>query len=429
MISVDDYASSILARVGTLPTEQLSLEQARGRFLSSDVRTAVTLPPWPNSAMDGYAVHAVDVRSASADQPVTLPVVADIEAGSTTKHVIPAGAAARIMTGAPIPRGCTAVVPVERVQGWDPAIHTVNVAAPEQVTFLEPIAEGANIRMAGEDAQAGDLVLAAGTLLTPARIAACAAAGINTLRVSQPPRVGIITTGTELVEPGQPLQWGQIYDSNGPLVHSLVHETGAQVVSVHRVADDAPQLFAAVAETEAQCDVLILTGGASVGAYDTTRLVLDRDFVPDVDPISDDFRRVTFQPVAMQPGKPQGFGVLDSGTRVWALPGNPVSVWVSFHMLIKPALDALQGVAQPTTHWIPATASQAWTSPVGREQFMPAIVTSASGEPLSVAPASARGSGSHLAASLGKMTAMVRVPAAVTEVAVGDTVLVKGVML
>ena len=428
MISVDDYAASILAQLGTLPAEQVDLNQALGRLLRADVHAQVTLPPWPNSAMDGYAVHALELRGASAESPATLPVVADIEAGSTTKFVLEAGTAARIMTGAPIPQGCTAVVAVERVQGWDPAIHTVNVMPPAEVTFIESTAEGANIRLAGEDALAGDLVLPAGERLTAPRIAACAAAGASTVSVSRHVRVGIITTGTELVEPGRELEWGQIYDSNGPLVRGMVETVGAEVVSITRVPDDAPELFAAVREASTSCDVIILTGGASVGAYDTTRLVLDRSYVSDDDPVADEFRRVTFQSVAMQPGKPQGFGVLDSGARVWALPGNPVSVWVSFQMFIEPALAALQGSLTPATSWIAATAAQSWKSPTGREQFMPVIVASASGETLKVAPASARGSGSHLAASLGRMTAMARVAAEVTEVAEGDTVLVKGLI-
>lgn len=428
MISVDDHAQSILTQVGRVSTEVVSLEHALGRILAADVHAQVTLPPWPNSAMDGYAVHALELRNASAQSPVILPVVADIEAGSTTKFVLEAGTAARIMTGAPIPQGCTAVVPVERVQGWDPALHTVNVLPPAQVTFIEAVNEGANIRLAGEDALAGDLVLAAGERLTAPRVAACAATGASTVSVSRLVRVGIITTGTELVEPGPELQWGQIYDSNGPLVRGLVATAGAEVVSINRVADDAEELFSAVREASARCDAIILTGGASVGAYDTTRLVLDRTFSSDDDPISDEFRRVAFQSVAMQPGKPQGFGVLDSGARVWALPGNPVSVWASFQMFIEPALAAMQGARTQQSHWIPATAAQAWKSPAGREQFMPVIVTSASGETLKVAPASARGSGSHLAASLGRMTAMARVAAEVTEVSEGDTVLVKGLI-
>jgi molybdopterin molybdotransferase len=426
VISVDDYAASILTTVGTVSVETVELAQAFGRVLREEVRAKVTLPPWPNSAMDGYAVHALDLRNASADNPATLPVVADIEAGSSTRYSLEAGTAARIMTGAPIPQGCTSVVPVEKIAGWNPSVHTVNVTAPAEVTFVASVNEGANIRLAGEDALAGDLVLAAGQSLTAPRVAACAAAGMSTVSVSSRLRVAIITTGTELVEPGLDLEWGQIYDSNGPLVQGLVEASGAQLVSITRVADNPGELFAAVKEASVNSDVLILTGGASVGAYDTTRLVLDQSYSSDDDPIGDEFRRVSFQSVAMQPGKPQGFGVLDSGTRVWALPGNPVSVWVSFQMFIEPALAAMQGSTVTIGRWIPVTASASWSSPMGREQFMPVIFTSDSGETLSVAPASARGSGSHLAASLGRMTAMARVAQDVSEVNEGDTVLVKG---
>jgi molybdopterin molybdotransferase len=426
VISVEQHLARIKGTVTALPTEVVPLAHALGRTLRADVRARVTLPPWPNSAMDGYAVRAEDLRTASANAPLQMPVVADIEAGSTHKFVLKPGTVARIMTGAPLPAGCDAVVALERVQGWDPSASTVSVAAPSSVVFLEPTSEGKNVRQAGEDAVEGSLILETGTQLTPPRLAACAAVGVSELEVGRRVRVSIIATGTELVEPGADLQWGQIFDSNGTLVRSLSEEAGAEIVSVFRSADDGPSLFDLVATASALCDVLIVTGGASVGAYDTTRLILDQSYQGSDQGVASDFRRIAFESVAMQPGKPQGFGQLDSGTTVWCLPGNPVSVWVSFQLFIEPALRALQGQSSADATWLRASASQSWDSPQGREQFMPVVVSSVPGEKLSVAPASARGSGSHLAASLGLASAMARINADVTRVNVGDIVLVKG---
>lgn len=422
MRTVDEHLSVVLDALTPVESEVVPLRSATARVARADVASSIDLPPWPNSAMDGYAVWSADLASASDGSPVTLPVVGDIPAGDMTTHSMTAGHAMRIMTGAPVPSGCDAVVPLEKTADWDASAQTAGAAAPSSVTFVAPTSEGANVRGQGEDTRQGQRVIAAGQLLSPSACAAAAAIGVAELTVARPVRVGIISTGSELAPVGGPLGFGQIYDSNGPLLEALSAGCGVDVVSRQSVADDPQLLSATIRSAQRGIDVLILTGGASVGAFDATREVLDRAHG------NSELHRVEFVSVAMQPGKPQGFGVLDNGTVVFALPGNPVSVWVSFHLFIEPALRILQGRTDAQPAWLPAQVAQGWRSPVGREQFMPVITTSASGERLTVAAASARGSGSHLAATLAQATGIARIPAEVTDVAAGDTVLMRGLV-
>lgn len=423
MISVEQHLDRILTAVRQLGTERIARADAHTRVLAEPLVSSVDLPPWPNSAMDGYAVHAADLDSASTASPVTLPVVGDIAAGSTDRHVLPVHTAIRIMTGAPIPEGCTAVVPIEHTAEFDVTARTADAPLPAEVTFSQPTPPQAHIRSRGEDISSGHTVLSAGALLGATQLAAAAAVGAEYLTVSRRARVAIISTGSELVPPGQPLAFGQIYDSNGPLLHALCAEAGAEIHAQRCVADDAESLSAAVRSVQSEVDVVVLTGGASVGAFDTTRSVLDAEHTGETAPT--DLQRVRFDKVAMQPGKPQGFGVLDSGALVFALPGNPVSVWVSFHLFLQPALATLSGIIGEADQWVALPVNTGWTSPAGREQFMPVrILTTADGTP-TIEPASARGSGSHLAATLAQASAIARVAADRTEVQPGDLVLVK----
>ncbi len=423
MRSIDQHLNLILETITALEPQTVALGDAHLRTLRTSVASSVDLPPWPNSAMDGYAVKTTDLESASSDNPITLPVLDDIPAGTTTQTTVQSGTALRIMTGAPIPEGCDAVVQLEKTLEWNETHPTADAPLPASITFTEPVVMGLNIRQQGEDIHAGETVLEAGEKLFANRIAALAAVGVNEVAVEKAVKVAIISTGTELVDIGQTLEFGQIYDSNSTLLAALARESGAEVCLQTHVSDDAAALRDTVVKAQKVADVIILTGGASVGAHDTTRFVLDKA-LPQTE--EHDLRSIEFTKVAMQPGKPQGFGQLSDGTYVWALPGNPVSVWVSFLMFVEPALVKLQGATNYLPAWQPVHVSHGWRSPKDREQIMPICITSNSGENITVAPVTSKGSGSHLAATLGLATGIVRIPAEVTEVSENDVVLMRG---
>ncbi|QTX03866.1 gephyrin-like molybdotransferase Glp [Agromyces archimandritae] len=391
---VEAQQARVLAAVRVLGSESLPLGAAAGRTTAAEVRAAVPIPVFDNSAMDGYAVHAADLTAASAERPSLLPVVADLAAGTDLTPELPQGAAARIMTGAPLPPGADAIVPVEDTDG-----------GVDRVSIRRAPVRGAHIRRAAEDLAVGDSVLAAGVRLTPARLAAAAAAGHGSLEVRRRPRVAVVATGSELVAPGAPLRPGSIHDSNSTLLAGLVVGADAELVLAERVPDDDAALIAALARARAVgVDAIVLSGGASVGAYDVARSVLEP-------------RGIAFRRIAMQPGKPQGFGVLE-GVPVFALPGNPVSVAVSFEVFVRPALRTMQGRAPfpPPVH---ALAAVGWRTPPERRQYAP-VALEYDGPTLLARPASAGGSGSHLAGSLALADGFAVVPAERSEVRPGD---------
>ena len=399
LVPVSAHLERILATVEPLRTvEVVRLADAAGRTLATGVDALVDLPSFDNSAMDGYAVRRADVAAAADDAPVVLDVVADLPAGSAEEVTLGPGQAARIMTGAPVPAGADAVVPVERTDAGTArvAIH----AAPRP---------GHHIRLRGEDLRAGDRVLTAGMELDARRVAAAAAAGLAELPVVAVPRVAVVATGSELVEPGAPLARGRIHDSNSLLLAALVAEAGCVVSEALRLPDE-PQELRDWLESRSPCDAVVFSGGVSVGAYDVVRHVLG------------ELGTVDFPRVAMQPGKPQAFGVLTDGTPVFGLPGNPVSVAVSFEAFVRPALLRLAGradVRRPTWQ-VPAEAG--WRSPSGRRQYMPiALVADGRGTP-TVRPASAGGAGSYLVGGLALADGFAIIPEDVDEVAAGDVV-------
>lgn len=399
--TVEEHLAEVLAAVEPLGSETLPIAEALGRVLHEPVRAANDIPAFDNSAMDGFAVRFADVATATEATPATLEVVADVPAGSPLDPPLRAGEAARIMTGAPVPADADAIVPFEDTRGGlDDSLGTVTVLAA-------PRSPGAFVRRGGQDARVGDVVLETGTVLGPLQCSAAAASGVATVVVARRPRVAILSTGSELVEPGAPMGRGQIPDSNGVLLAALATEAGADVVHRGAVDDDGEGLRASLRDM-GDVDVVVLSGGVSAGAYEVVRTELAE--------------HMAFVRVAMQPGKPQGFGRLDDGPLLFGLPGNPVSSAVSFEVFVRPALDALQGRTSGARPRLRLPAAAAWTTPPGRRQHLPAVIDRRDPERWTVAPATAGGSGSHLAGGLGRAEAYAIVPAEVASVAVGDLV-------
>jgi len=398
--TVTEHRTAVLDQVRPTPAVTFALEDAAGLVLAGDVTAHESLPRFDGSAMDGYAVQAADVAGASVAAPVRLRVVADLAAGTDEAPVIEAGTAARIMTGAPVPPGADTVVPVEDTDG-----------GTDQVEVRAPAPVGRHVRRVAEDVAAGDVVLRAGQELTPYRIAAVAAVGRPEVLVHRRPVVVVISTGSELVTPGVATRRGQIPDSNSYLLAAAARAAGAQVHRLGAVRDDAHALAEAI-ESAGSVDLILTSGGVSVGAYDVVKEVLA--------PMDGMF----FVAVAMQPGKPQGYGRLADGTPVISLPGNPVSAFVSFEAFVRPAILALRGLVgtdllRPT---LLARLGAGWSSPAGREQHMPVTLVTDPDGTVVARPAAARGSGSHLVASLAAADGIAVVPADVTEVRPGDMV-------
>lgn len=404
MKRVADHLSDVLSIVRPLTPLDVQLLDAHGCVLAEDVVAPWPLPQFDNSAMDGYAVRAEDVRAASEDAPVELPVVTDIAAGETERAAIGPGLAARIMTGAPMPAGADAVVPVEQTDGG---------TARVQITLAAPA--GRHLRRVGEDVQAGDTVLAAGTFLGAAQIGLLAAVGKERVRVQPRPRVVVISTGRELVEPGQPLDLGQITDSNSFLLTTAAREAGAVAYRVAPVPDDERALLGRIQDQLVRADMIVTSGGVSAGAYDVVKQVLST------------VGTVTFDKVAMQPGMPQGFGTVgEEATPIFTLPGNPVSAFVSFEVFVRPAIRKMLGVSRLHRPSVKAVLQTTLRSPEGKRQFARARWSPAPDGSYLVTPLT--GQASHLLADLAYANALVVVPEQVTEVAAGqvvDTVLLE----
>ncbi|MGW0701011.1 molybdotransferase-like divisome protein Glp [Streptomyces sp. NPDC002867] len=421
--SVDDHLEDILAAIRPLDPIELQLPDAQGCVLVEDVTVPVALPPFDNSSMDGYAVRVADVAGASEEFPAVLTVIGDVAAGSGELPTVGPGQAARIMTGAPLPPGAEAVVPVEWTDGGagGGAASTMRPAgeAPEgasgEVRVHRPAQEGAHVRAGGSDVQAGDLALAAGTVLGPPQIGLLAAIGRGTVRVRPRPRVVVLSTGSELVQPGEKLAEGQIYDSNSFALAAAARDAGAISYRVGAVTDDAETLRATIEDQLIRADLLVTTGGVSVGAYDVVKEALASVGDEDVPGSGIDFRKL-----AMQPGKPQGFGSIGRDrTPLLALPGNPVSSYVSFELFVRPAIRTLMGL--PDVHRPKARAAlkadKALSSPAGKRQFLRGTYDAGAG---SVTPVG--GSGSHLIAALAQADCLIVVPETDTSVEPGAEV-------
>lgn len=393
---VEQHLAEILAAVHPLRAIELHLLDAHGCLLVDDVATRHPLPAFDNSAMDGYAVRAADVAGASPGSPTRLPVVGDIAAGSTAPYALPAEAAMRIMTGAPVPPGADAVVPVEWTDG---GIATVTINQEPTV--------GANVRRAGEDVADGAVILSAGTRLGASQIGLLAAAGHDRVLARPRPRVVVVSTGSELVEPGTPPGPGHIPDSNSFLLTLAAREVGAIAYRVGIVPDDPRLLLDTLEDHLIRADAVVTSGGVSVGAYDVVKEVLSQ------------LGTVRFDRVAMQPGMPQGFGTIGDGIPIFALPGNPVSAYVSFQVFVRPALRAMLGFQDVRAAIVRAVTLEPLRAPANKRAYLRGWLESR-GAGRVVRPVG--GPGSHLIGGLAQANALIIVPEDVTELPAGAPV-------
>ncbi|WDT55704.1 molybdotransferase-like divisome protein Glp [Streptomyces sp. G7(2002)] len=417
--SVAEHLDDVLSKIDPLDPIELQLLDAQGCVLVEDITVPVALPPFDNSSMDGYAVRAADVADATESTPAVLTVIGDVAAGSGELPGIEPGQAVRIMTGAPVPPGADAVVPVEWTDGGTgqgpAASMRAHSAAPQdaggEVRVHRPAAAGAHIRARGSDVTEGEPALRAGTVLGPSQIGLLAAIGRGTVRVHPRPRVVVLSTGSELVQPGEALGPGQIHDSNSFQLTAAARDAGAIAYRVGAVADDAETLRSTLEDQLIRADILVTSGGVSVGAYDVVKETLAA--------LSAEEGTVEFRRLAMQPGKPQGFGLIGPDRiPLLALPGNPVSSYVSFELFVRPAIRALMGlpeVHRPTT---PAKCTEAVaSSPKGKRQFLRGSYDAEAG---TVTPVG--GAGSHLIKAMAHANALIIVPEDTTEVPAGAEV-------
>ena len=398
LASVDDYREGILAGLEPLDPITLPLADSHGCVLADDVVAQWPLPSFDNSSMDGYAVIASDVSAAAETSPVTLTVIDDVPAGSRADVALRPGCAVRIMTGAPIPSGTDCIVPVE-----------VTDAGTDSVEIRERVAAGSYIRRAGEAVIVGDVVVRAGTLLSSRQLAVIAAVGKGHVVVYPRPRVAVLSTGSELVEPGTPLSKGMISDSNSFLLVSAANEAGAQAYRVPPVPDDAEAFSAAISDQLHRADLILTSGGVSMGAYDTVKEVFSS------------YGSVEFTKVAMHPGMPQGHGVVgesdDERIPVITLPGNPVSSYISFQNFVRPAINKLRGLGSTDRPRLAVEVTKPLDSPQSKRQFARGrFLDDGRVEPVG------GGQGSHVIGGLAQADCLIVIPEGVGHVNAGDTV-------
>ncbi|EKF25391.1 molybdenum cofactor synthesis domain protein [Mycolicibacterium hassiacum DSM 44199] len=394
MRPVEEHQRVVAGLFRPRPPVTVPAADALGLVLAEDVVAPISLPGFDNSAMDGYAVVADDVAAASPESPVRLPVTEDIPAGRTDLLELKPGAAHRIMTGAMVPSGATAVVPVEATDG---ATDVVEIRAPAR--------PGQHIRRAGEDVTAGTTVLRAGQRITPAMLGLVAALGLSELPVVPRLRVLVMSTGTELVEPGRPLRPGQIYESNAPMLAATVRDAGAEAVLAPMTGDDVETFRTTLARHATGVDLIITTGGVSAGAYEVVKEALGGSA-----------DAVEFVKVAMQPGMPQGCGVV-GGIPIVTLPGNPVSALVSFEVFVRAPLRRAMGLPDPERPRRTATLAEDLTSPRGKRQFRRGVYDRDAGTVTSYGPPA-----SHHLRWLATANCLLEIGEDVTELTTGTPV-------
>jgi molybdopterin molybdotransferase len=395
MTPVEAHLARVLAAIRPVEPARFELEAAEGTVLAADAATATPLPSFDNSSMDGYAVHASDIAAATEQAPVTLPVTDQVPAGDTRALTVAPGTCVRIMTGALFPAGADAVVPVELTD-----------AGTGRARFFQPVVKGYSVRRRGDDVAEGDVLLTAGTRLGPAQIALLAASGHGSVLARGAPRVAVIATGNELSEPGSPLVPGQIWESNSYMLAAAVRQAGGSATR-HRAGDDPETVLALISDLSAEADLLITSGGVSMGGeHDVVKAALSGSGAG----------TIAFRKVAMQPGMPQGFGVVGPGqTPILTLPGNPVSAFVSFWLFGRPALDALQGLAPRPVPSRRAVLDGPVRSPQGRRSFLRGVL---SADGATVIPLT--GQGSHQLGALARANALIVVPEEAASMAAGE---------
>jgi len=394
LTAVEVHLADILATIRPLPPTMLSLSEAEGLVLADDIVARYPLPSFDNSAMDGYAVHIRDIAAATEQNPVLLPVVGEVAAGDTGAYALPEGTAIVIMTGAMLPRGTEAVIPVELTDGGS-----------ARVLIRSKVEHGHAIRPAGDDAKAGDLLIRRGTRLKPMHIAVIASAGYGHIPVRPRPRVVVLSTGDELAEPGTPIVPGRIWDSNSFMIAAAAREAGCLAYRQAGVQDNADQVLQTIEDQLVRADLLITTGGVSMGGeHDVVKSALQQ------------MGSMTFRKVAMQPGMPQGFGTIgEDSIPIITLPGNPVSAYVSFQVFARPAIGALQGDDHFQLPTVRAELTGAVRSPAGRRSYLRGVLDGAKVLPLT-------GQGSHQIATLGRANSLITVPEWVVQLHPGDSV-------
>lgn len=388
LLSLDEAIARVLERAEPLESERVALAEAAGRYLAEPVRAVVDLPPFASSAMDGYAVLA-------ADTPGRLPVVFRIAAGAPAPQALAPGEAMAIATGGVVPEGADAVIPQEYV------VENENV-----VEIGDTVVAGANIRPRGGDVGAGEVVAEGGVRVGGGRLGALAAAGVAEVSCARRPRAAVLATGTELRRPGEPLRPGEVYEANGSMLAALLAGVGADVDRLGPVPDEEDAHRAAIAHG-LEADVLVTSGGVSVGPHDLVRRVEAELGVEEV-----------FWRVAVKPGKPVSFGVRGS-TLVFGLPGNPVSALVGFELFVRPALLALQGAADPGPRFEPGTLACAVRRDPARTELLRARST-IDGDRVLLDPVS--GQESHMIARAAGAEALVLVPPGEGELPPGSSV-------
>jgi molybdopterin molybdotransferase len=397
LLSVDDHRARILEAIEPLPAFPQPLMETLGLTAAEDVVATINLPSFDNSAMDGYAVRHADVATASEESPVHLPVVGEIGAGQAQLLALPPGTAAKIMTGAPVPAGADSVVPYEWTDRGVAQVRIERAPTPAQ-----------HVRPAGDDVEVGDVLVSEGDVLGPRHLGLLAAVGRATVRTRPRPRVVVVSTGSELREPGTELGHDSIYDGNSFLLAAAARRAGAVAYRVGIVPDEPRAFLDAIHDQLVRADVVVTSGGVSQGDYDVVKEALS--------PLG----TVWFGGVAMQPGKPQGFGhVGEDRTPIFTLPGNPVSSYISFEQFVLPAIRKLMGrtpYARPATT---ARLTHDLRSPDGRRQFARASYSLEQDGP-TVTPVG--GHGSHLIGDLAQSDALVVVPEGVSTVPAGEQV-------
>jgi len=434
LLSVEEARAAVLASIsGPTEDELLYLADARGRILAEDVMSLTALPPWDNSAMDGYAVRSADVATATDAAPVRLDVIAEVRAGSAPETEVRRGTAIRIATGAPVPPGADAVVQVElttpaSADGMPAGERGRDATGPLPAAVLvhAAVAPGSAIRRAGDDLPEAASVLAAGTRVTPAAIALAAGSGNPTLRVHRRPRVGVLATGDEIRAPGRDLGPAGIPDANGPGLMALIEEAGGEPTTLGIARDRLEDVRARLnAARHADLDAIIVSGGVSVGPYDVVRAAFA------------EVGRIDLWRVAVQPGKPFAFGTAERPdgrrTLLFGLPGNPVSTFVTFELFVRPAIRRLAGVREdrllrPIDR---AVLVDAATKSPGRRAFLRVIAErDAVGAPIRDAEGRVRvrlaggsaGQGSHVLSALALADGLAVVPEALDRLAPGSPV-------